>query len=57
MRRRLVTWTYDRRRRVVTLWLAAVEGTGATASVGGTTTIIDDSEQTAPGWACSSAVS
>ncbi|HZA75303.1 MAG TPA: hypothetical protein VE623_02820, partial [Acidimicrobiales bacterium] len=35
MLRRLVTWSYDRRRRVVALWLAAVVAASVLAGVAG----------------------
>jgi RND superfamily putative drug exporter len=35
MLRRLVTWSYDRRRRVVGLWIAAVVAASVLAGVGG----------------------
>ena len=39
--RRLVTWSYDRRRRVVVLWLAALAAASVLAGVAGGDTEAD----------------
>jgi uncharacterized membrane protein YdfJ with MMPL/SSD domain len=41
MLRRLVTWSYDRRRRVVVLWIAAVVAASLLAGVAGGDTAQD----------------
>ncbi|MGH9288891.1 MAG: hypothetical protein ACRD0V_11500 [Acidimicrobiales bacterium] len=46
MLRRLVTWSYDRRRRVVALWLAAVVAASMVAGVAGGDT---EADYTVPG--------